>query len=90
MIGKTKLPSAAGIDGMMKRNTMIAPCSVNMRLYVSAPMIVRPGVSSSRRTRSAKMPPRMNANRIEARYMMPIRLWSSVVSQLFRPFGVLR
>jgi hypothetical protein len=28
MIGRKKFPSAAGMDGMMKRNTMIAPCSV--------------------------------------------------------------
>ena len=28
MSGSTKFPSAAGIPGITKRNTMIAPCSV--------------------------------------------------------------
>ena len=44
--GRTKLPSAAGTDGMMNRNTMIAPCSVKTWLYVSAVMMVCFGVSS--------------------------------------------
>jgi hypothetical protein len=30
--GRKKFPSAAGIDGMMNRNTMKAPCSVKIWL----------------------------------------------------------
>jgi hypothetical protein len=67
-------PIAAGIDGMMKRNTMTTPCSVNMWLYVSASMIVLPGLMSSSRTRSAKTPPIKNAVRTLIKYMTPIRL----------------
>ena len=69
---------AAGIDGMMKRNTMIAPWSVNALLYMVGDMIVSPGVMSSMRTSSAKKPPTAKNNRIDARYMMPRRLWSTV------------
>src|SRR5450759_3281493 len=32
--GSTKFPSAAGMDGMMNRKTMITPCNVKTRLYV--------------------------------------------------------
>jgi len=32
MTGRTKLPSAAGMLGMITRKTMIAPCSVNQML----------------------------------------------------------
>ncbi len=39
MIGSRKLPSVAGIDGMMNRNTITMPCIVNTWLYVSAVMI---------------------------------------------------
>ena len=48
------------------------------------------GVSNSMRTSSAKMPPRKNAASTDHRYMTPIRLWSTVRSQLFKPFGELR
>ena len=32
IIGRTKLPSAAGMPGMMNRKIIIAPCSVNIWL----------------------------------------------------------
>ena len=32
MIGMKKLPSVAGIDGTRKKNTMMTPCMVNIRL----------------------------------------------------------
>jgi hypothetical protein len=75
---------------MMNRKIMMAPWSVNTRLYVSALMMVRPGVRSSMRISIANIPPSRNANRMEARYMTPMRLWSTVVSQDLRPRGVLR
>ena len=36
------------------------------------------------------MPPSAKATRTEARYMSPIRLWSSVVSQEAMPFVAVR
>ena len=82
MIGSTKLPSAAGIDGMITRNTMIAPCSVNALLYCSAVIqATSPGKSSFVRTRIAITPPTKNDASTAKRYITPIRLWSSVKSQ---------
>jgi hypothetical protein len=85
-----KLPNAAGIDGMMNRNTMMRPCSVNTWLYASAVMMVCFGVSSSMRTSNAMMPPRKNAVNTDHRYITPMRLWSTVYSHVFMPFGELR
>ncbi len=62
------------MPGMMNRKIMIAPCSVNIWLYVSASTIVFAGVSSSVRISSAKMPPSRNDARIDTRYITPIRL----------------
>ena len=84
------MPIAAGMRGLMKRNTITAPWSVNTRLYVAAPMIVRPGVNSSSRTSSANMPPMKNARITDARYMTPIRLWSRVTSHDFTPRAAIR
>ncbi len=81
MMGKKKFPSAAGMLGMMKRKTMIAPWSVKKRLYVSASTIVFPRVKSSSRRSSAKMPPARNARQTIVKYISPMRLWSIVVSQ---------
>ena len=53
-------------------------------------MTVGPGVSSSMRSSSAKTPPRKNPVSVNARYMTPMRLWSSVVSQDRTPFSALR
>ena len=86
MRGSTKLPSAAGIPGMTNRKIITAPWSVNIWLYWSALMIALfPGVRSFVRTRSAKTPPRRNDARIDTRYITPMRLWSRVNSQDFRP-----
>jgi len=81
MIGSTKLPSAAGMPGMMNRKIITAPCSVNMWLYVSADMIVGPGENNSVRNSAAKAPPKPSDAMIAIRYITPIRLWSSVNSQ---------
>ena len=48
---------------------------------VAASMIVLPGVKSSARMTSAKMPPSRKKNRTLKRYITPIRLWSSVVTE---------
>ena len=67
MIGRMKLPSVAGIDGIRKKKTMMTPCAVNARLYTSGVMRSFAGVSSSRRTSSAKKPPRKKKPVIEKR-----------------------
>ena len=53
-------------------------------------MIVFAGPSSSVRTRSARIPPRKNDARIDTRYMMEIRLWSTVVAHDMKPWLRLR
>ena len=72
--GIRKFPSVAGIEGMRKKNTMMTPCMVKTRLYTSDVIRSPAGVSSSRRTSSAKKPPRKNMTVIENRYSSPIRL----------------
>jgi hypothetical protein len=67
MIGSMKLPSVAGIDGIRKKNTMMTPCAVNMRLYTSGVVKSDAGVSSSRRISNAKRPPRKKKPVIEKR-----------------------
>ncbi len=68
------LPSAAGMPGMMTRNTITAPCSVKKLLYVSPATSCLPGAHSSVRTISANAPPTISAIRIAHRYIIPIRL----------------
>ena len=75
MIGSTKLPSAAGTDGMITRNTMIAPWSVNIWLYASWLSICWPGAISSVRTaerRDAAEEERQVST--ATMYMTPMRL----------------
>ena len=67
IIGTRKLPRVAGIDGIRKKNTMMTPCIVNIRLYTSAVISVPSGVSSCRRTSSANSPPRKKKPVIENR-----------------------
>ena len=75
MIGRMKLPSAAGTDGTITRNTMIAPCSVNALLYCSAVIhSTAPGKRSFVRTRRAMTPPTKNEASTAKRYITPIRL----------------
>ena len=75
MIGSTKFPRAAGIDGMITRNTMIAPCSVKALLYWSAVIqLTSPGKSSLVRTKSAITPPTKNDESTATRYITPMRL----------------
>ena len=65
----------------MNRNTMVTPCIVNRRLYVSAVTNVYPGLISSIRKSSAKTPPSKSARVVAMRNMSPMRLWSVVASQ---------
>ncbi len=72
--GSRKLPSAAGIDGMMNKKIMIAPWRVKNWLYVSASIRIRSGLNNSVRRTTASAPPTKKKNMIAVRYMMPIRL----------------
>ena len=84
------LPSEAGIDGMMNTKTMIAPWSVKALLYVSESMKFLPAVKSSVRTATASSPPTRKNASTDTRYMTPMRLWSTVVSQLMIPGSAVR
>ena len=58
----------------MNKKIMTTPCSVNMRLYVCADMIVSSGVKSSMRMSIANRPPRNKATVTQPRNMRPMRL----------------
>ena len=59
---------------------MIVPCIVNSWLYCSGETICRPGRASSARMSRAMTPPmRKNAKDV-VRYIVPMVLWSVVVS----------
>ncbi len=59
---------------------MITPCSVNIRLYVSACKSSASGNASCTRMIVAAAPPSAKKNVIAPRYSSAIRLWSVVSS----------
>ena len=61
---------------------MVVPCIVRTWLYESFVRNFSPGVASCERMRTARIPPATNHMRDVAMYMIPIRLWSTVTSQL--------
>ena len=61
---------------------------VNIALNQSADTRVASDVASWRRMMPASMPPTMKKKNAEKPYSAPIRLWSTVVSQLHRPVYV--
>ncbi len=73
------------IIGTTNRNTIVVPCIVNSWLYVCGLTSVFSGAPSCRRIISASAPPRMKNTNVRTMYMIPIRLWSVVVSQLMKP-----
>ena len=75
------------LSGMIARKIMVVPCIVNSWLYVSGDRNVLFGVPSWIRSSSASMPPIRKKTKAVAPYRMPMRLWSTVVSQLHRPVG---
>ena len=79
-----KLKKAAP-NGMIARKIMVVACMVNSALNISALTMVLFGVQSCRRITSASSPPSTKNVPAETPYRMPIRLWSTVVSQLHRP-----
>src|SRR4029450_4354057 len=80
MRGIMKLKKAA-LMGMMARNTMVVPCMVNSSLKRAALTRVPSGCASCRRMMSASTPPTRKKKKADTPYRMPMRLWSTVVSQ---------
>ena len=84
MSGVIRLKKAA-LSGMTTRKIMVVPCIVKIRLYWSGLSTSPLAVVSCRRRSSASMPPRTKNARAVTPYIMPIRLWSTVVIQLQIP-----
>src|SRR6478736_1588684 len=70
---------------MTPRKIIEVPCIVNSWLYISGVRNVWSGIRSCQRISRASRPPIRKNRKAEAPYMMPIRLWSTVVSQLLIP-----
>src|SRR6476646_1255619 len=71
--------------GITTRNTIVVPCIVKSWLYRSALSNLPFGVASCSRIKRASQPPITKKNSADAPYMMPIFLWSTVVTQLRHP-----
>ena len=84
--GTRKLAKPAMI-GTTTRKIIVVPCIVTTSLYEFFVRKVSFGVASCERMRIARMPAATNHASDVAMYMIPIRLWSTVTSQLAtRPF----
>src|SRR6266487_5378312 len=79
--GTRKLPNPARI-GTTTRKIIVVPWIVKSASYESRRMKCSFGVASCARISSARIPPATKNARLVAMYMIPIRLWSTVVSQL--------
>ncbi len=79
-----KLKNAAD-SGMTARKIIVVPCIVNSWLNVSAETTVPFGCISWARMITASRPPIRKNTSAVTRYSTPIRLWSTVVSQLQIP-----
>ena len=71
--------------GMTTRKIIVVPCIVYTWLYTSALSSVPWGAHSWRRISRASKPPNIKKNSAVAPYMMPIFLWSTVVTQERQP-----
>ena len=78
--GTKKFPKTAGMLGIRKKNTMMMPCALNALLYDSDSIRSPRGVRSSMRISAAATAPIKKNSVTEIRYMMAMRLWSSVNS----------
>src|SRR5580658_10495486 len=70
---------------MMTRKIMVVPCMVKTWLYWLAERMWPLGRASCRRMSSASQPPNRKKKKPVAVYMMPSRLWSTVVTQPQKP-----
>ena len=73
--------------GMIAPNTMMSPCRVVIWLKKSGLTICRPGWNSSARMTSAIIPPTMNIEKLNHRYIVPMSLWLVVVTHRMIPAG---
>src|SRR5262245_39670453 len=71
--------------GITNRKTIVTPCIVKSWLYWSAFSRCWSGRASWLRISSASSPPIRKKANAETPYMIPIFLWSTVVSQLQKP-----
>jgi hypothetical protein len=79
-----KLKNAAD-SGITTRKIIVVPCMVNNWLNVSADTTCSFGPFSCHRMIDASRPPIANQASAVYMYSAPIRLWSTVVSQLQSP-----
>ena len=73
---------------MITRNTIVTPCIVKTWLYKSALRIFPSGLINCVRISRASMPPTPKKISAAKPYMIPIFLWSTVVTQLRQPVWV--
>ncbi len=73
------------MTGTTNRKTIVVPCIVKSWLYVCGSRNVLSACDSWSRMSSASTPPSMKKAKVRTRYMIPIRLWSVVVTQLVQP-----
>ena len=79
--GTRKLPKPAMI-GTTTRKIIVVPCIVSTSLYEFFVRSASCGAASCARMSTARMPPSTKKNSAVRMYMIPMRLWSSVTSQL--------
>src|SRR6478609_529506 len=75
------------MKGTTNRKIIVVPCIVNSSLYVLGSRRVLSAWLSCRRMSSASTPPSMKKTKVRTMYMIPIRLWSVVVTQDVQPVG---
>src|SRR6478609_142702 len=75
------------MKGTTNRKIIVVPCIVNSSLYVLGSRRVLSAWLSCRRISSASTPPSMKKTKVRTMYMIPIRLWSVVVTQDVQPVG---
>src|SRR3954466_11513751 len=73
------------MTGTTNRKTMVVPCIVISWLYVCGSSSVLLAWLSCRRISSASVPPSRKNTKVRTRYMIPIRLWSVVVTHDVQP-----
>src|SRR3954452_14841990 len=73
------------MTGTTNRKTIVVPCIVISALYVCGSSSVLLLWLSCRRISSASVPPSRKNTNVRTRYMIPIRLWSVVVTHEVQP-----
>src|SRR3954454_7108715 len=73
------------MTGTTNRKTIVVPCIVMSSLYVCGVSSVLSAWLSCSRMSSASVPPSRKKTNVRTRYMIPMRLWSVVVTQEVQP-----